>query len=111
LQGDALYLRDACADGARSFSPEELLKLCCFFDLARMPDIAAEILTRFRLDLEPIVNVDSMLDILAPNGRYREWLASFEADDRRFYQHRIARSIMRQLPASVQVSVRRILDR
>jgi hypothetical protein len=111
LQGDALYLRDACADGACSFSPGELLKLCCFFDLARMPDIAAEILVRFRLDLEPIVNVDTMLDILAPNGRYREWLASFEADDRRFYRHRIARSIMRRLPASVQVGVRRILDR
>jgi hypothetical protein len=95
LQGDAIYFRDVVNPEHRSsvmdrLRPTQLLKLACLFDLNQLADCAAEILVVARERLEPVVEVDSLLDTLVPEPwaakmSYREYLDRFERGDPMFF--------------------------
>jgi hypothetical protein len=95
LQGDALYLRDAAAREqaawTQSVKPQKLLKLAALFSVFGLPDCAAEILTRYRPLLSPLIDVNSALDMLVieAGGKgspaYASYIDAFERDDARFY--------------------------
>lgn len=94
-QGDALYLRDACAKPLASdpsLTPEKLLKLAALFSLFGMPDGAAEILCHFSDLLEDQIEIDEALDVLTtqadPSGTFRSfrsYIDAFEKDDPWFW--------------------------
>lgn len=68
--GDALYLRDAAAEGYRSFFGtdlpfEKLVKLLALYELFRLPDCAAELLVERREAFASRFDVDRALDLLA----------------------------------------------
>lgn len=94
-QGDALYLRDACAGplaGSQSLTAAKLLKLAALFSLFGMPDGGAAILCQFADVLEGEIDCGAGLDLLAaqadPDGSfrsYRSYIDAFEKDDRRFW--------------------------
>jgi methyltransferase FkbM-like protein len=99
LQGDAIYLRDVCAESGAPFAERldtaKLLKLAAIASLAETPDTAGEILLRFRDRLELAIDVARALDLLAgqaqsrlglaPPMRYQEYIDAFEADAPFFY--------------------------
>jgi FkbM family methyltransferase len=89
IWGDLVYLRDGGWPDVVS-SPAKLLKLACLHEVFRVPDVAAETLLLHRPELEPLVDVDRLLDLLTPplHGRqvsYAEYVAAFEADPTSFY--------------------------
>jgi hypothetical protein len=92
VQGDALYLRDPCAEGAPAMAVDKLAKLAAIASLAGLPDFAAEILMKHREALAGVLDVERGLDLLAaqaqPVGRaplgYREYMAAFERGDPMF---------------------------
>jgi FkbM family methyltransferase len=93
IWGDLVYLRDGGGPSLGEMSPTKLLKLACLCELFRCPDAAAEVLVEHRDALEPLVDVDRLLDLLTPalRGRkvtYAEYLAAFEADPTSFYPER-----------------------
>ena len=100
LQGDALYFRDLCAPHnwglALTMGPEKIAKLAALFAMTGLPDHAAELLIKFRRRLAGLFDVESGLELLAaqlqelapinePPLRYRDYMAAFKRDDRRFY--------------------------
>ena len=97
LQGDAFYARDLAStewdDLARQLGAAKLAKLAAIFAIRGLPDCAAELLATRRSLLAPLLDVDAGLDLLArqvqgsawrPLG-YRDYIAAFEANHRRFY--------------------------
>jgi hypothetical protein len=96
-QGDAIYFRDLAdteqMEWARAAGAYKLAKLAALFSLTGLPDCAAEVLLRFRLTLEPLLNVRAGLDTLTeqslPPGEpvmpYVEYIAEFELNAPRFY--------------------------
>jgi hypothetical protein len=88
FQGDALYVRDVCAEPEAAPSPARLLKAAAIHALFDVPDCAAEILVRFRDRLEPLIDIDLGLDLLAaqaqdePEGAlsYPEYVLAFRQD-------------------------------
>jgi hypothetical protein len=97
LQGDAFYARDLAStewdDLARQLGAGKLAKLAAIFAIRGLPDCAAELLVARRSLLAPLLDVDAGLDLLArqvqgsawrPLG-YRDYIAAFEANHRRFY--------------------------
>jgi hypothetical protein len=95
LQGDALYFRDVANPEHRAsvmdrLRPTQLLKLACLFDLSALGDCAAEILVVARERLEPLVDVERLLDVLVPDPwtgtfTYREYRERFEREDPMFF--------------------------
>ncbi len=97
LQGDALYVRDILSPEYEArrddYDEATILKLASIFSLFNIPDHAAEILIAFRSRLERVVDVASLLDVLARQAQagqpevlnYREYLDAFERDDPMFY--------------------------
>jgi hypothetical protein len=86
-QGDAIYLRDLAADHltglAADYLAEKLLKLACLYELAGLPDCAAEVLNHFGSRLAQFGDREPLLDALTPRllGEqltYREYIARFE---------------------------------
>jgi FkbM family methyltransferase len=99
LQGDALYLRDLASEEFHGFaaklSPQKILKSVLLFEMAGVPDGAAELLVKFRPKLEKIIDIEAALDTLAePQSKalfgeklsYEEFIRRFAADDPNFYQ-------------------------
>jgi Methyltransferase FkbM domain len=99
LQGDALYLRDLATEEFHNFSeqlsPQKLLKAVLLFEMAGVPDGAAELFVKFRPKLEKIIDVEAALDTLAePQSKalfgeklsYQEFMRRFAVDDPHFYQ-------------------------
>lgn len=89
IWGDLVYLRDGGTANVE-LSPTKLLKLACLCELFRSPDVAAEILVVHRAELEPLLDVDRLLDLLTPRLRgkrlgYAEYVAAFAADPTSFY--------------------------
>ena len=100
LQGDALYVRDVCSDEAKRFaerlSPTKLLKAACIFELFGLPDLAAELILRFRSRSDST----SLLNLLVPSGMpYDEHIRRFREADPSFFPPRptlgFARSFVR----------------
>jgi methyltransferase FkbM-like protein len=95
LQGDALYFRDVANPEHRSsvmdvLRPTQLLKLACLFDLCGLADCAAEILVEARERLQPLVDVETLLDTLVPEPwaatlTYRQYLDRFGRGDPMFF--------------------------
>jgi hypothetical protein len=102
LQGDAIYLRDVCAEDNEGFAAEieneKLLKLAAIASLAGTPDSAAQILLQFRERLEVDVNTMAALELLSTQAQlelgfsdplpYADYMLAFEADDPMFYTGR-----------------------
>jgi hypothetical protein len=99
LQGDALYLRDLASeefyDFSEQLSPQKLLKAVLLFEMAGVPDGAAELLVKFRPRLEKVIDVEAALDTLVePQSKalfgeqmsYQEFMRRFAADDPHFYR-------------------------
>jgi hypothetical protein len=97
-QGDALYLRDLASEESRAFSerltPQKLLKAVLLFEMAGVPDGAAELLVRFRPKLEKVIDVGAALDALTePQSKalfgekmsYEQFMRKFAEDDPNFY--------------------------
>lgn len=103
FQGDALYLRDICAeynqDFASRLTPEKKLNLAILYSLFSLPDCAAEILNVFEAEITPLIDVRHALDLLAaqaqdmtgirgPTGEYmdyEEYMRRFRDNDPMFY--------------------------
>jgi len=100
LQGDALYIRDWAApdwaEMAAQATDAKILKLAAIFSLMNLPDCAAEVVQKFRHRIEKHLDAAAALNALArqaqPDERaplsYEEYMASFEADEPRFYPTR-----------------------
>jgi hypothetical protein len=99
LQGDALYLRDLASEECRDFSeqlsPQKLLKAVLLFEMAGVPDGAAELLVKFRPRLEKVIDVEAALDTLVePQSKalfgekmsYEQFMRRFAEDDPNFYR-------------------------
>ena len=98
FQGEAYYARDVlaphrAAEGAR-FDAGKLAKLAAVFSAWDVPDAAAELLLARRQALEPLLDIEAGLDLLAAQAQpqrprplgYRDYMASFEADLPGFYR-------------------------
>jgi hypothetical protein len=98
-QGDALYFRDLASQESRAFSeqlsPQKLLKAVLVFEMAGVPDGAAEILVKFRAKLDKVIDVEAALDTLAePQSMalfgeklsYEQFMRRFAEDDPNFYR-------------------------
>lgn len=93
FQAEAFYARDPVRRGAMAWNAEKLAKLAAIYSIWNQPDGAAEILVRFRNELSPLFDVDRGLDLLAEQTQageakplsYRDYTASFEADETRFF--------------------------
>jgi FkbM family methyltransferase len=86
--GDALYFRDILVEANRQarieISPLSILKLCAFLEIYSFNDCAAELIAMHREKLLGIVDVDSLLDLLATgvngsNIRYEEYVSKYYA--------------------------------
>lgn len=94
IQGDAIYLRDAASEHDRviwgsDLSPAKLLKLVALYDIFSLPDLAAELLVKRRQELARVIDVDLLLDALAPplHGRrvsYASYVEAFRRDPTSF---------------------------
>jgi hypothetical protein len=91
FQGDAVYIRDMAAPWNRSelaeWSPAQMAKLICLFDIVGLPDCAAEILCDFGDRLAPDIRGETLLDRLVPRraGRkipYEAYMVHALSDDR-----------------------------
>ncbi|MBI5119546.1 MAG: FkbM family methyltransferase [Rhodospirillales bacterium] len=88
IWGEALYFRDfthADYEAMWGISPSDndIIKLCCLFDIFALPDCAADLLVKYRDRFLPDF-VNQCLDRLTPtlNGRkvsYSEYISAFEA--------------------------------
>ena len=96
-QGDAVYLRDPMATGARGvaqstpLSPHKLLKMACLFECFGLPDHAAEITAGNAHALSDLCNPEDLLCTLAREVNpivksYSEYMAEFSADPTAFYR-------------------------
>jgi hypothetical protein len=86
-QGDAIYLRDLVASDAHGsaaeYPPDKLIKLACIYELAGLPDCAAEVLNHFKRRLGAFGDREALLDALTPpllgeQLTYRQYIARFE---------------------------------
>jgi len=90
-QGEAYYARDV---GTNGLSAAQQAKLAAIFSLWSVPDLAAELLTRERVALEPLLDIDKGFDLLAAQVQpqrsqklsYVEYINAFESDAPWFYR-------------------------
>jgi FkbM family methyltransferase len=103
LQGDALYIRDICAEHNRQFAESlttaKKLKLAMLYSLFSLPDCAAEVLETFAAELAPRFDIGAALDLLAIQAQllsrirndsggymtYAEYMKAFEDNQPVFY--------------------------
>jgi FkbM family methyltransferase len=106
--GDALYFRDPMAPGYAelwgSLPRIKLLKLVALFELYGLYDCAAELLVAQRDTAFAGLPVDRWLDVLTRElepgaGSYRQHMAHFAADPRRFFPSPMTASLRSNLPA------------
>ena len=92
-QGDAIYLRDLAADHladmAADYPPDKLIKLACIYELAGLPDCAAEVLNRFERRLRGFGDREPLLDAMTPpllgeQLPYRKYIARFKREPELF---------------------------
>ncbi len=104
LQGDALYLKDICAEYnkefATSINADRKLKLAVIFSLFSVPDYAAEIIIQFTNEFSGIIDTSVALDVLARQAQdlsgirgssgeymsYNDYITAFNEDRDVFYQ-------------------------
>lgn len=87
MWGDAVYLRDPAAPDyaarwSAKFSPHQLLKLACLFEIYSMPDCAAELIVTYRAEIDRVTATSALLDLLTPRleGKrlgYDDYMAKF----------------------------------
>jgi len=97
LQGDALYVRDVVNpefdEFASRLAASKLLNVLTIFAVFDLPDCAAEVALRFRDRLEPLCDIERVLDLLAAQAQgevrrplsYREYMKKFEENDPMFW--------------------------
>lgn len=97
FQAEAFYARDPAGPDWRhtvdAMSVEKMGKLAAIFSVWNQPDSAAELLIEFRDKLNPLINIDLGLELLAGQAQagrhkaesYSKYLAAFEADAPAFY--------------------------
>jgi hypothetical protein len=87
FQGDAIYVRDLAAPHndalAADYPTAKLAKLACIYELAGLPDCAAEVINRFAARLAEFGDTEELLDALTPpllgkDVSYREYIETFE---------------------------------
>ena len=93
IWADVLYIRDAAAPKYEEkwdvrFSPEQIFRLACIYELYDLDDCAAELLETFRDSLS--CDVEPYLDLLTPElgGKrvtFREYNEAFERDVTNFF--------------------------
>jgi len=104
LQGDAVYLKDICAeynkDFAATLTADRKLNLAVIYSLFSVPDYAAEIIIRFNDEISDVVETTVALDILARQAQdlcgirglgggymsYNDYITAFNDDRDVFYQ-------------------------
>jgi Methyltransferase FkbM domain len=103
FQGDAVYIRDMAAPGncleLGEWSPAQIAKLVCLFDVVGLPDCAAEILCDFGERLDQDLARD-LLNRLVPRrgGRkilYEAYVAQAMSNDRFLHQSSLHQPIVR----------------
>lgn len=97
FQAEAFYARDPAGDDwsalAEAMPEVKLAKLAAIFSVWGQFDAAAELLAAFRSRLEPLIDVDVGLELLAGQAQskearadcYADYIKAYEADDPRFY--------------------------
>jgi hypothetical protein len=92
-QGDAMYARDMASglyeDFAQALSADKILNLTAIFAVFDLPDCAAELALKYRMQLAPLCDVDRVLDLLAMQAAgtkttYTQYLGQFERQPRQF---------------------------
>ena len=92
-QGDAIYIRDLAADymaaTAAEYPTEKLIKLACIYEVAALPDCAAEVLNSFKSRLAEFGDLEPLLDALTPpllgeQLSYRKYIAQFKREPELF---------------------------
>jgi hypothetical protein len=98
FQGEAYYARDVLAPhraaAVAGLGVEKIAKLAAVFAAWGVPDAAAELLIGRRESLAPLLDIDAGLDLLVAQAqqehrrplRYRDYMATFEADSPSFYR-------------------------
>lgn len=92
--GDAMYARDLGSglydEFVKSLSADKLLNLAAVFAIFDLPDCAAEVATKFRVQLAMLGDVDRMLDRLTAqldrsrDASYRRHMERFENEPQEF---------------------------
>jgi FkbM family methyltransferase len=95
---DALYFRDFSNPHYEEMfgmkpTAQEIMKLACLFELFGLPDCAAELLILHRGLIDPLYQVDTLLDALVSDERigksifhaYRPYMDAFYANPKAFY--------------------------
>jgi FkbM family methyltransferase len=86
---EALYLLDPVTrpDLFTTLRPSQLVKLLMLYDLFCLPDCAAELITELgaRKIVIPSVDYGRLLDLLAPGGRYNQYVESFDRNPKQFF--------------------------
>lgn len=95
FQGDAYYARDPIAmnNKLNSLTAKQLIKLAAIFSAWGLPDSSAEILLKFRKQMESMIDVDQALDTLAAQIQsgedevlpYRDYMTEFAKEAPRFF--------------------------
>ena len=121
LQGDALYLRDAAAPEQNtlvlSLTREKLIKLAGLFSVFGLPDCAAEIITHFRSQMVPLIDVSRALDILLSDANrngalnYAQYMHEFERDAGSFYPSALQTSVRTLRKKNVSEIIRAVVRR
>jgi hypothetical protein len=104
LQGDALYLKDICAEYnqefAASINADRKLNLAVIYSLFSVPDYAAEIIIQFANEFAGVIDTTAALDILARQAQelsgirgssgeymsYNDYITAFNENQDIFYQ-------------------------
>jgi FkbM family methyltransferase len=95
VYGDALYLRDAGDPDYEqmwgvSLSDRKVLKLAALSEVYGLEDYAAEVLCKYRKELEGLIDVNHCLDLLVPDVEgqkltFKEYGEAFEKNPRRWF--------------------------
>ena len=72
-QGDAIYVRDLAAEHlaevAADYPADKLIKLACLYEIAAVPDCAAEVLNRFKRRLAQFGDREPLLETIGQPTR------------------------------------------
>jgi len=101
--GDALYFRDllipANEASVAASSPRQILKLCALFEIYSLNDCAAELISTYRDRLRPLINCDTLLDLLTRGVNRR--FQSFDAYVGAYFRGEVPHARTRSLPSRV----------
>ena len=90
-QDDALYLIDPCSDLFKEeLSIQKILKLCCLYQIFGVPCHSAELILKYKKELNKIIDINILLNILTNEidsrfDNYNEYINYFKVNPTSFF--------------------------